>query len=234
MSRGPLTYRPLRGVLLLAAGRGPEGMAQFEPTVRAFWISLVPLFALPVLRAATALLRGQVDVAATVLLLMVVSDLGPVVVSHWFAVRWEREPHWLRYATALNWCQGALVLVGFMTLGLFAGAGLGQGALGVGILGLLAYALWLSWVVTRAGLSLGGGRAVLLMLGVAGAVGVLIAVPVVADLWVNGIPPELAAAMDGASVGPGAAGPGAAGPGANGLGANGPGANESGPNRSGL
>ena len=208
MNRGPL-----RGVLLLAAGRGSEGMAQFEPTVRAFWISLVPLFALPVLRAAAALTRGQVDVAATVLLLMLVSDLGPVVVSHWFAVRWEREPHWLRYTTALNWCQGALVLVGSMALGVFGGAGLGQAAVGFAVLALLAYALWLSWVVTRAGLSLGGGRAVLLMLGVAGAVGVLIAVPVVADLYVNGIPPELAAAMD-----PAAAGDAAKGPGANGSG----------------
>lgn len=205
-----MTRRPLRGVLLLAAGHGPEGMAQFEATLRAFWVSLIPLLALPMLRAAAALTQGEVEVAETLILLMLVSDLGPLVASHWFAVRWGREPHWLRYAVALNWCQGVLLLVGSMAMGLLGGIGPG-GVVNTAILALLAYALWLTWVVTRAGLGLGGGRAALLMLGVAGALGVMIAVPVMADLAVNGIPPELAASMGPVPPGPAAAGPNGSG-----------------------
>ena len=200
-----MNRRPLRGVLLLAAGRGPEGMAQFDATLPAFWLSLMPLFALPMLRAAAALIQGQLEVAGTLVLLVLVSDLGPLVASHWFAVRWGREPHWLRYAVALNWCQGVLLLVGSVALGMLGGIGPG-GVVGLAILVLLAYALWLTWVVTRAGLGLGGGRAALLMLGVAGAVGVMIAVPVMADLAVNGVPPELAGSTGPAPPGPNGSG----------------------------
>jgi hypothetical protein len=158
---------PLVGAAQLAVGR-VAGITRFGDSVPAFMASLAPLLAFPLVGAVFLLAGGSPDDAATTLLLALVAQLAPAVVSHALAVRWGREAAWLRYATAFNWCQWAIPMAAFvLMIGLQAAtmAGLGDEAAGdVLIMGLAAYALWLHFILARAGLGLGRGRAVLLVL----------------------------------------------------------------------
>jgi hypothetical protein len=96
--------------------------------------------------------------------------LAPPVLSHEVARIWRREPQWLRFATAFNWCQwvipifGSLLVLGF---GLLTLAGLPPQAARSGVLlGLVAYGLWLHCFLARHGLNLSWPRAGLMVVGV--------------------------------------------------------------------
>lgn len=208
-----MNRKPLRGVLLLGIGRGAEGMAQFESTVAAFTTSLAPLLAFPVLMFLSGLVQGQIREAVAVLLLTAVIDLSPSVLSHILAVRWQREAEWMRYATALNWCRGMIQLASLAALLLLGGGAPNEQVLEIVVFAVFAYVLWLNWLVARHGLALGAGRAVLLVLGVTIGTGLLVFVPQMVALAVNGIPPELAAT----ATGPNGSGPNASGPNGSGL-----------------
>jgi len=87
--------------------------------------------------------------------------------AHPLAVAWRREPEWLRYATAFNWCQWAVPLAAGAALLLVAvmiALGLPQriGVLIV-LLALLGYALALHWFIARSGLRLSAMRAAVLV-----------------------------------------------------------------------
>jgi hypothetical protein len=158
---------PLIGAVLLAVGR-TVGMARFSDTVAAFMASLAPLVAFPLVGAVFLLLGGSAEDALTTLLLTMVAQLTPAVVSHALAVRWGREAEWLRYATAFNWCQWAIPAAAFVLMVVVqiatAGGVSDEAAGNLLIVALAAYALWLHYVLARAGLRLGRGRSVALVL----------------------------------------------------------------------
>lgn len=177
---------PLIGAAQLAVGRS-AGMARFGDTVPAFMASLAPLLAFPLVGAVFLLMGGSAGDALTTLLLALVAQLTPAVVSHALAVRWGREASWLRYATAFNWCQWAIPAAAFIlmvVLQLATAGGLGDEAAGdMLVVALASYALWLHFVLARAGLGLGRGRSVLLVL----IVNFVTVVLVLGPRWVAGV-----------------------------------------------
>lgn len=177
---------PLIGAAQLAVGRA-VGIARFGDTVHAFMASLAPLVAFPLVGAVFLLMGGSPEDALTTLLLTLVAQLTPAVVSHALAVRWGREAEWLRYATAFNWCQWAIPAAAFVlmvVLQLATVGGVGDEAAGdILIVALAAYALWLHFLLARAGLGLGRGRSVALVLIVNAATVALVLGP----RWVAGL-----------------------------------------------
>lgn len=165
----------LAAILRVARGDG-SGIAMFNDTQRAFLSSLIPLFALPAVVALATAIAGDVARAIVDLLASVCAVLLPPIISHALARGWGREAMWSRFAVAFNWCQFALSSVGLgllIILGVIAGAtggapasGLAVGALVVLCVGIVGYGLWLHWFVARAGLSLSGGRAALLVFAI--------------------------------------------------------------------
>ena len=172
-------FAPLRGIARLALGR-PDGLAAFRATPEGLLASLAPLLALPVAACVLLLLGGAAGQALVLVLLAVISQLTPLVLSHAVAARWDRGERWLRYATAYNWCQWAVfaVMLGLLAVLRFAGLGLAE-ALGSPALTLGAggYAMWLHWVLARHGLGLPGLRAAALVLLVAVATAALVLGP---------------------------------------------------------
>ncbi len=154
--------RPLLGMVRLARGR-VDGLAQFGDTPQAFLASLAPLLAFPIVGALLLLTTDGPVRALTTLLVTLVAQLSPPVLSHALARAWGREAQWLRYATAFNWCQWALPLAAMaMLIVLQAALRLGlseEAADQTLIVGLAAYGLWLNWLLARHGLSLSRGRA---------------------------------------------------------------------------
>jgi hypothetical protein len=153
-------------MLRLARGR-VDGLAQFGDTAQAFLSSLAPLLAFPIVGALLLLASGEAEKALATLLVTLVLQLAPPVLSHALARAWGREAAWMRYATAFNWCQWALPLAAMaLLIVLQAGMQLGlpEGAADLAlVLGLGAYGLWLNWLLARHGLDLSRGRAALLV-----------------------------------------------------------------------
>lgn len=154
------------GVVRVAIGR-VDGLAYFGRTVQSFLSSLAPLLAFPLAGAIIEFFRDGPLPAFELVLLTLVLQLAPAVLSHALAVRWKREEQWLHYATAYNWCYWALPVVTFLLLVLFGtaiGAGLPEAVGAKGVLaGLGLYSLWLHWFLARHALELTRGRAVLLV-----------------------------------------------------------------------
>ncbi len=171
---------PLRGAMRLALGR-QDGIALFEDTPAAFLGSLAPLIAFPLVGAGLLALLGRAELALYLLMLAVVAQLGPAVVSHALACWWGRGQLWLRYATAFNWCQWALpvmALLFLIAMQLLAGDSLSvDDASQLLLLAVSLYGLWLNWVIARAALGLRAGRAVLFVLLVNVGVMALLVVP---------------------------------------------------------
>jgi len=157
------------GIVRLARGRS-DGMQQFGATRDAFLTSLAPLIAFPLVGGMLMLLGGGGVTAVSDLLATLCALVAPLVLSFEVARLWRRQQFWLRFATAFNWCQWAIPLVGFMLLvifGVLAALGLPRRAVQIGVLlGLLSYALWLHWFLARHGLGLSGARALVLVLAV--------------------------------------------------------------------
>ncbi len=160
---------------LLRLARGDRsGMQLFGATTGAFFASLIPLAALPLVVGLATLAKGEVLRAATDLVAALCVLLLPPVVSHAFARRWGREEAWARYAVAFNWSQFALSVLFMVLLTLvgllLSGGGPAPVADGTASLFVLlclipvGYGLWLQWFLARAGLGVSGGRAALLVL----------------------------------------------------------------------
>ena len=157
------------GVIRLARGRA-DGMRQFGATRDAFLASLAPLIAFPLVGGTLMLLGGAGTTAIVDLLATLCALVAPPVLSFEVARFWHREGAWLRFATAFNWCQWAIPLVGSLLLlvfGVLAALGLPRGMARIGVvLSLVAYGLWLHWFIARHGLGLSRLRAALLVIGV--------------------------------------------------------------------
>ena len=158
----PPQLKPLLGMVRMARGK-VDGLAQFGNTPQAFLTSLAPLLAFPIVGAVLLLVSDGPIQALTTLFITLVAQLTPPVLSHALARRWDREAHWLRYATAFNWCQWALPLAAMaLLLVLQLGLRLGLSAETASLLlifGIAAYGLWLNWLLARHGLELSRGRA---------------------------------------------------------------------------
>lgn len=168
----------VRGVALLARGKA-EGLDQFASTPQAFLSSLAPLVAFPLVGFLLSVIGRPASALSALadLLGALCAALAPPVLSWEFARRWECTDRWLRYATALDWCQWVVPLLAALLLTLaypVLASGLpGRAAIGVVGLVIVAYALWLHWFIARRGLGLSAGRAVILVLVVNLGTGIL-------------------------------------------------------------
>lgn len=161
--------RIILGVFRLARGRA-DGIREFSASRDGFLASLAPLVAFPLVGAGLMLLQGAGLAALTELLATLCALLAPPVLSFELARLWRRQQQWLRFATAFNWCQWVIPVVGGLLLfptAFLAAMGLPrQSARAMVLLGLLAYALWLHWFISRHGLGLSRLRALVMVLGV--------------------------------------------------------------------
>jgi hypothetical protein len=156
----------LRGIALIARGRR-DGIDQFGDHPQDFLGSLAPLIAFPLVGGLLMLAGGRPEAAASGFLTALVALLAPPVLSYEPARWWRRQDHWLRYATALNWCQWivpvlaiVLLTVVFPLVQSIASARV-AGTVVIGL--LVAYGLWLHWFIARHGLAISGVRAALLV-----------------------------------------------------------------------
>jgi hypothetical protein len=117
-----------RGIVRLARF-DDGGLAEFGDTPQAFANSLAPLLAFPLVGAAMTLRGGAPHGAFANILASIIALLAPPVLSHLLAVLWRREPLWLRYAVAFNWCEAAVFLTVVVLLVLFDGRMAMEGAI---------------------------------------------------------------------------------------------------------
>lgn len=165
----------MRAVLGVAVGRA-DALGLFLVTPRAFIASLLPLVIVPVLNGLITHRSPTVARLVLDLLTSVAALLVPPVLTHALAVLWGREPYWLRFAIAFNWCQLGLLLAA-MT-GLFVVMIAGGGDLAILLIGVLGiYALWLHWFLARHALGLPPARSAMLVLGVHAATTLVVLVP---------------------------------------------------------
>jgi hypothetical protein len=167
--RPPQLGNIVLGVLRLARGRA-DGIRQFGATREAFLTSLAPLIAFPLVGGMLMLLGGGGLTALADLLATLCALVAPPVLSFEVARLWGRQNAWLRFATAFNWCQWVIPVIGtllLVVLGSLAALGLPRTVASASVvLGLVSYGLWLHWFVARHGLGLSRIRAALLVFGV--------------------------------------------------------------------
>ena len=177
------------GIFRLARGRA-DGILQFGATREAFLASLAPLVAFPLVGGVLMLLGGGGVTALSDLLATLCALMAPPVLSFEVARLWGRQASWLRFATAFNWCQWAIPVLGsalLLLLGALIVLGLPRPiARGMVVLGLVAYGLWLHWFLARHGLGLSRFRALLLVLGVNIATVLIVLGPRVLELGAGG------------------------------------------------
>lgn len=170
----------LRGIALIARGRR-DGLDQFGDHTQDFLASLAPLIAFPLVGGLLVLAGGKPQAAASGFLTALVALLAPPVLSYEPARWWRRQDHWLRYATALNWCQWIVPVLAIVLLAVIfplvqtIASARAAGTVVIGC--LVAYGLWLHWFIARHGLAISGRRAVLLVVLVNLATVVLVFLP---------------------------------------------------------
>jgi hypothetical protein len=170
----------LRGIALIASGRR-DGLDQFGDQPQDFLASLAPLIAFPLVGGLLMLVGGQPRAAASGFITALVALLTPPVLSYEPARWWRRQDHWLRYATALNWCQWIVPVLAIILLTVVfpvAQSVASTRTAGTVVIGLLvAYGLWLHWFIARHGLAISGLRAALLVVLINLATVVLVFLP---------------------------------------------------------
>jgi hypothetical protein len=190
MMRPSMKARPgrqniLRGIVLLCRGR-VAGFAEMGTGPDAFLSSLAPLIAFPLVGCVLMVAGGKTADAVADFLATLIALLGPPVLSQAIAQRWARGERWFRFATALNWCQWALPLLGavlVLVAGFMVEAGVPMRTSVILLCCvLLAYAFWLQWFLARRGLDVSGLRAAGLVLTVNLLTLILVAVPQILEL----------------------------------------------------
>jgi hypothetical protein len=168
------------GIARLARFRA-DGLEQFGHTPPAFLNSLAPLLAFPLVSGAMVLLGGAGRDALANVLVSVIALLAPAVISYYFAVVWQREALWLRYAIAFNWCEAAVTLAAVLLLLLPSAAMADDRMVRTVVLSavvvLLGYWLVLHGFMARHGLRVSVPRAVLLVIVVNIGTGLLVKGP---------------------------------------------------------
>lgn len=159
------------GILRIARGRA-DGVLCFGGTPRSFLSSLAPLLAFPLVGAARGLFVDGPGQALTSLAVTLCALLTPAVLSFELARFWRRSDQWMRFATALNWCEWTLPILAFVVvlpLSIAITVGLNEDTASVLMIGGLGvYELWLHWFLARKALGLSGLRAFLMVLLVNG------------------------------------------------------------------
>jgi hypothetical protein len=177
---GTQRLRVITGIFRVARGR-PDGIDCFGASSQAFLASLAPLLAFPLVGTAIGLFTEGVISSLTEFAMYVCALLTPAVVSFELARRWGQGDRWLRFATAFNWCEWVLPLVGCMVLipiSLAISAGLNARVASLILLGCLGvYGLWLHWFLARHALSLSKVRAAVMVLLVNAATVLIAAMP---------------------------------------------------------
>lgn len=162
MNAKPGRANILRGVFLICRGR-PEGLADIGSGPDAFLSSLAPMIAFSLVGCALMVMQGRITEGVTDFLASLIAVLAPPVLSFSMARRWGRETGWYRFATAFNWCQWVLPVLGVALVilaGIFVQAGVPLRAAVIGLCAvLLLYAFWLHWFLARHALALTVWRA---------------------------------------------------------------------------
>ncbi|HUA78684.1 MAG TPA: hypothetical protein VMA86_13525 [Acetobacteraceae bacterium] len=157
----------LLGIAMIARGQ-PEGIAQFGDTSQAFLASLAPLIAFPLVGGALLAMNGAVHAGIVSFLETLSVLLAQPVISELLAGWWGRSGQWLRYATAFNWCQWLIPVLGsllIVVIGLLITLGMPSNwGMPLLLLGVCGYGLWLQWFLAVHGLALGHVRAGVLVL----------------------------------------------------------------------
>lgn len=171
----------LHGIVRLARLRS-DGFSAFAASTQALLNSIAPLLAFPLVGGLIEIANGQLAMAMTDMLSTVIALLTPLVVSEFLATRWGRHDHWMRYAVASTWSQWTLpmlLMVMVLCLWTLASVGfpIGNGIVGICVLGLVIYGIALHWFLARAGLGLSRGKATLLVLTADLMTGVLVLAP---------------------------------------------------------
>ena len=184
--RGP---NVLRAIARVARGR-VDGIDLFAGTEQGFLASLAPLVAFPLVGGVLMMLGGAGLDGLGALLETLCAVLAPPVLTFEAARRWGRQDAWLRFATAFNWCQWVIPIVGSLMLlvfGVLTMAGLPPQAARAGVLvGLVGYGLWLHCFLARHGLGLSWSQAGLMVVGVNLATVLLVAGPRMLALYFQG------------------------------------------------
>jgi hypothetical protein len=168
------------GIFRVARGR-PDGIGYFGASPQTFLSSLAPLLAFPLVGTAIGLFTDGVIASLTEFAIYVCALLTPAVVSFEMAHWWGRSDRWLRFATAFNWCEWILPLVGcliMVPISVAIGVGLNAHVASLILLACLGlYGLWLHWFLARHALSLSKTRAAVMVLLVNAATVLIAAVP---------------------------------------------------------
>ncbi|GBR14019.1 hypothetical protein [Asaia spathodeae] len=154
--------RIITGTLQLARGDA-QGIEAFRNTPEALLSALAPSVALFVVMGLSQLTQRFDAMQVTKVLILIAALLTRLVISQLAAAFWGRESLWTRYATALLWCGWLPVVVSLFALTIvqliLPGIGSLPAALGVIMLGVELYELWLGWFIARKGLQISGGKA---------------------------------------------------------------------------
>ncbi|MDD2876358.1 MAG: hypothetical protein PHT60_03915 [Acidiphilium sp.] len=147
----------VRGLFRLAHGDA-GGIREFGNTTRAFYASLAPLLAFPLVGAALFGLDGHWNLAIVMLLSRISGALIQPVATEFVAQRAKSSATWLMTSTALNWSIWLifpLMLIGALVANGLTALGLPQTLAIVLAAGFIAlYLLWFQWFVLRTGLRL--------------------------------------------------------------------------------
>ncbi|WP_227322386.1 hypothetical protein [Acidisoma silvae] len=167
MNAKPGRANILRGIVLICRGKA-TGLAEIGNGPDPFLSSLAPMIAFPLVGCVLMGMQGRVLDGITDFLASLVAILAPPVLSFSLARRWGKEAGWFRFATAFNWCQWILPVLGAVLVvlaGIMVQAGLPLRPIVIVLCCLLlAYAFWLHWFLARHALALTIGRAILLVL----------------------------------------------------------------------
>ena len=167
MNAKPGRANIVRGILLICRGRA-DGLTQIGSGPDAFLSSLAPMIAFPLVGCVLMAIQGRIEGGISDFLASLVAILAPPVLSYSLARRWGREAGWYRFATAFNWCQWVLPVLGAILVilaGILVQAGLPLRPIVIALCCLLlAYAFWLHWFLARHALALGTGRAIMLVI----------------------------------------------------------------------
>jgi hypothetical protein len=171
----------LRGLLRLARGRA-DGIKEFANTKEAFYASLAPLIAFPLVGAGITAANGDVKLAAVAFLARLCAVLALPLITFEFARLSGHGANWLRTVAALNWSFWLIVpllLVAAVFGALLVSAGLPMihaESAAVALMGV--YLFWLNWFILRTGLQMGGMKAALLAVLNFAAIGICSAGPI--------------------------------------------------------
>ncbi|GAB0113853.1 hypothetical protein [Acidisoma sp. C75] len=189
MNARPRAGNILRGVILLCRGDA-RGLSDIGAVPDAFLASLAPLIAFPLVGCGLMVAQGMVREGLTDFLASIIAILAPPLIAYSIARPWGKTAGWLRFATAFNWCQWVLPILGVLLVvigSLFVQFGLPMKPTVLGLCALLlAYAFWLHWFLARHALGLARGRALLLVVVMNVSTLILVGGPQLAQMLVAG------------------------------------------------